>query len=127
MIDLKNILNIVPVMGLNRVQLKMGMPRFEDDEIIPGILDAIDKAETTPDRRTTSLPPSRVAKPYVHEIGQRLDLSQLKLIITKVNSTGCRCMMSRVDILGLALELVTRKAQSCPTPEKTSSRSSRSC
>ena len=43
----------------------------EDDETIPGALDAIDEAEVTPERRTTSLPPSRVAK-----VAQRLDLNQ---------------------------------------------------
>ena len=51
----------------------------EDDETIPGVLDAIDEAETTPERRATSLPSSRVAqilKPYVHDVAQRLDLNQ---------------------------------------------------
>ena len=54
----------------------------EDDETIPGFLDAIDEAEITPERRTTSLPPSRVAKilspkPITDDAAQRLDLTQL--------------------------------------------------
>ena len=54
----------------------------EDDETIPGILDIIDEAEITPERRTTSLPPSRVAKvlspkPITDDAAQRLDLTQL--------------------------------------------------
>ena len=53
----------------------------EDDETIPGILDVIDEAEITPERRTTSLPPSRVAKvlspkPFIDDVAQRLDLTQ---------------------------------------------------
>ena len=53
----------------------------EDDETIPGILDVIDEAEVTPERRTTSLPPSRVAKvlspkPFNDDVAQRLDLTQ---------------------------------------------------
>ena len=53
----------------------------EDDETIPGILDVIDEAEVTPERRTTSLPPSRVAKvlspkPLNDDVAQRLDLTQ---------------------------------------------------
>ena len=54
----------------------------EDDETIPGILDVIDEAEITTERRTTSLPPSRVAKvlspkPITDDVAQRLDLTQL--------------------------------------------------
>ena len=53
----------------------------EDDETIPGILDVIEEAEVTPERRTTSLPPSRVAKvlspkPFNDDVAQRLDLTQ---------------------------------------------------
>ena len=53
----------------------------EDDETIPWILDVIDEAEVTPERRTTSLPPSRVAKvlspkPFNDDVAQRLDLTQ---------------------------------------------------
>ena len=53
----------------------------EDDETIPGILDVIDEAQVTPERRTTSLPPSRVAKvlspkPFIDDVAQRLDLTQ---------------------------------------------------
>ena len=54
----------------------------KDDETIPGVLDVIDEAEATPERRTTSLPPSRVAKilspkPFVDDVAQRLDLTQI--------------------------------------------------
>ena len=53
----------------------------EDDETIPGILDVIDEAAITPERRKTSLPPSRVAKvlsptPFVDDVAQRLDLTE---------------------------------------------------